>query len=94
MTWVEAVGVVAMIANIWGNLLLVNLNARGWVVRLATNCLWMIHAFHTDGSWPLLLNHLAFFYINIAGWVKWRAAKQLELANRRLVPIDHDRGAA
>jgi nicotinamide riboside transporter PnuC len=75
MSWVEAVGVVAFILNVWGNLMLARLRTGGWIVRLLTNVVWVVYSFNTDGGWPLMLNHLVFFYINVDGWMQWRRAQ-------------------
>lgn len=76
ITWVEWVGVVAFITNVWGNWALAKLKSTGWIIRLVTNVLWIVYSAHTWGGWPLMLNHVAFFVLNIVGWIKWRKAKQ------------------
>ncbi len=80
LTWVECVGLVAFVLNVWGNLMLARLKTGGWVVRLLTNVVWVVYALYTDGGWPMMLNHIVFFWINIDGYLKWaRAARQQQL---------------
>lgn len=74
--WAEWVGVLATVTNIWGNLALAKLETRGWVIRLLTNVLFIVYSAHVWGGWPIMLNHIAFFVINIVGWVKWRHARR------------------
>jgi hypothetical protein len=76
ITWVEWVGCAAFVTNVWGNLMLARLKTGGWVVRLLTNVIWVIYSWHTNGGWPLMLNHLVFFYINVDGWIRWSRAQQ------------------
>ena len=75
-SWVEWVGVVGFVTNVWGNLMLARLKRGGWMVRLLTNVLWMVYSLNTSGGWPLLLNHLTFFYLNVDGYIHWRRAQQ------------------
>ena len=63
MTGVEAIGYVAFVLNVAGNLMLARKNVWGWIVRLVTN---------VPGGGPMWLNHAAFFMINIYGYREWR----------------------
>jgi nicotinamide riboside transporter PnuC len=76
ITWVEIVGCVATVLNIIGNLMLARLRLGGWVIRLLTNIVWVVYSLNTNGGWPLMLNHLVFFYINLDGWLAWRRAQR------------------
>jgi nicotinamide riboside transporter PnuC len=76
ITWAEWVGAVATITNIWGNLALTKLKTRGWAIRLLTNVLFIVYSAHVWGGWPMMVNHVTFFVINIVGWRRWyKAAK-------------------
>lgn len=74
ITWVELTGLLAFGLNVWGNMMLARLRTGGWIIRLLTNVVWVVYSLHTDGGWPLMLNHLVFFYINVDGWLAWRRA--------------------
>lgn len=79
-TWVEWVGFVATVTNLWGNWMLAKLQKGGWALRLLTNVIWIVYAMHTSGGWPVMLNHVLFLGINVSGWWKWREASQSSLA--------------
>lgn len=74
VSWFEWVGFVAYLGNIWGNVQLAKRDIKGWIVRLAVNVLWIIYALHTEGGWPMWMNHITFLGINIYGWWEWRNA--------------------
>lgn len=65
-------GYLAFGLNVAGNLLLARRNIAGWVVRLATNVAWVAYAIQVQGGEPMVLNHVAFFGINLYGWWNWR----------------------
>lgn len=69
---VEAIGYAAFGLNVAGNLMLANMNAWGWIVRLVTNVAWIAYAVQIPGGGPMWMNHVAFFAINIHGFRKWR----------------------
>lgn len=71
VTWFEWVGFIAFLGNVWGNIQLAKKDIKGWVVRIAVNVLWIIYAMHTEGGWPMWMNHITFFGINIYGWWEW-----------------------
>ncbi len=79
-SWVEWIGLIAAITNIWGNLMLAGLRKSGWALRLVTNLLFIVYAAFTAGGWPMLLNHVAFLGINVLGWWKWQQASATDLA--------------
>jgi hypothetical protein len=67
----SALGWVAAVLNIWGNLALTTKGLRGWVIRIACNLCWMPYGIYTR-AWALLANHLLFVVINAYGYWKWR----------------------
>ncbi len=75
---VEAIGYLAFVMNVAGNLLLARKNAWGWLVRLATNVAWIAYAVQVPGGAPMWANHGTFLAINIYGWLEWRKNRTLE----------------
>ena len=73
-----AIGYAAFALNVAGNLMLARKNIAGWLVRLATNVVWIIYAVQVEGGLeqPMALNHITFFGINIYGWWHWSQAKE------------------
>jgi hypothetical protein len=66
----DALGWLAFVLNVWGNLALTSKGVSGWIIRLACNVCWVPYAIAT-GAWALLANHLLFMGINAYGWWKW-----------------------
>lgn len=62
----------AFLANVAGNLMLARMNVLGWLVRLATNVLWIAYAVQVESGGPMWLNHAAFFAINVYGFREWK----------------------
>lgn len=71
-----AIGYLAFVLNVVGNLLLAHRNIGGWVVRLVTNVLWVAYALQVSDGGPVALNHVVFFGINVYGFWKWRQRKR------------------
>ena len=46
------------------------MSRSGWLVRLASNALWLAYALH-QGAWALAVNHAAFAVVNVVGWCRW-----------------------
>lgn len=72
MSFVEVIGYVAFLTNVFGALLLARMNAWGWVARLVANVLWVAYAVQIEGGGPMWVNHLAFFGVNMYGFREWR----------------------
>lgn len=72
---IAAIGYVAFVLNVAGNLMLARLNIWGWGVRLLTNVAWIAYAVQIPGGGPMWLNHIVFFGINIYGFWHWRRRK-------------------
>lgn len=66
----EVLGWGAFVLNVWGNMKLTTKSKVGWMIRLVANVAWIIYSFFAF-AWPLFINHIAFFYINIVGWRRW-----------------------
>lgn len=81
----EAMGWAAFLLNVWGNLALSNLSARGWIIRLVSNAAWLIYSGYT-GAWPLFGNHAVFTLINIHGWVKWNKSQSAAMVAEGATP--------
>jgi hypothetical protein len=73
--FVEGVGIVSFLLNVWGNLLLTRKSRHGWVVRIIAIVCWGFYGGFT-ASVPMLLNAVTFFGINVYGWRKWRAEER------------------
>jgi hypothetical protein len=92
----DAIGWLAFILNVWGNLSLTKLSAKGWIIRLASNGMWLIYSAGV-GAWPLFGNHAVFTLINIYGyWSWWQAsiepsAPQFDATNGAAVWMAEDR---
>lgn len=74
MIW-QAIGWLALVLNIWGNLQLTGKGRAGWLVRLAVNFLWIGYSVN-QGAWALLANHAIFVPINVVGWLRWRPSAE------------------
>lgn len=75
---IEAIGYLATVLNVAGNLMLTRKNVWGWIVRLLVNVLYIIYAVQVEGGGPMWVNHAIFIVINIEGWRKWRQLEQYE----------------
>ncbi len=73
--WYVVVGYLAVVLNVWGNLMLANLKSAGWVVRILTNVTWIVYSIYAKDGLPVMANHLTFFAINVWGWYKWKEAR-------------------
>jgi len=71
MSLYEWIGWFALVLNVWGNYALANKSIPGWIIRLACNIAWIIYSIKTQ-TWPLLLNHVIFMWVNVYGWHKWK----------------------
>ncbi len=71
---IEIIGYVATALNIWGNLLLAKQSIQGWLVRLATNVVYVVYALQIDQGLPVVANHVLFFGINLYGLRQWKKA--------------------
>lgn len=86
MTWIEVVGIVAFLTNVWANLLIARKSERGWTIRLVSNAWWLAFGI-AAGSIANVLNAVTFAGINVYGLVRWRRerlaliAKQLAVAD-------------
>lgn len=80
----SALGWIAAILNVWGNLALTTKGRRGWIIRIVCNLCWMPYGIYT-ATWALCANHLLFVGINSYGWWKWRRDEQ-QLSARIEVP--------
>lgn len=69
--WSQAVGVLAFVLNVWGNLELTKVGNRGHIIRLCSNACWLVYS-PLVGAWALMLNHMTFAGINVLGFVRWR----------------------
>jgi Bacterial inner membrane protein len=94
----QAIGAVAFVLNVWGNLELTKQTNRGHIIRLCSNACWLIYS-PLVGAWALFVNHGVFAAINVLGFYRWRqiekrhpphgaapcaacAAREQELADR------------
>ena len=73
----ESLGWIAFALNVWGNLALTEKGVRGWLIRIASNLVWMPYGIWTH-AWALSANHLLFLGINVYGWVKWNPRRSFE----------------
>lgn len=94
ITWPQAIGILAFVLNVWGNLALTRQKNHGHVVRLLSNACWLIYS-PLVGAWALLANHATFAGINLLGYYRW---KQIERVRAAAVPatpklLQHDRAA-
>jgi hypothetical protein len=67
----QAIGVLAFVLNVWGNLELTKQTNRGHIIRLCSNACWLIYS-PLVGAWALFLNHSTFAAINVLGFYRWR----------------------
>lgn len=72
MSGVEVLGYVATASNVAGNLMLAKMGISGWVVRIATNLLYIAYALQVSDGMPVVANHILFLGINVYGWHIWR----------------------
>ena len=72
---IEAVGFLAFVLNVVGNLLLAWKRMSGWLVRIASIVAWGIYAANIT-SWPMMANAVTFFGINCVGFYRWRRESQ------------------
>lgn len=80
--WVkQAVGVLAFILNVWGNLELTRQGNRGHTIRLASNACWLVYS-PLVGAWALMANHATFAGINVLGFYRWRQIEAKREHNR------------
>jgi hypothetical protein len=70
----QAIGGLAFVLNVWGNLELTKQTNRGHIIRLCSNACWLIYS-PLVGAWALFLNHSTFAAINVLGFYRW---KQIE----------------
>ena len=79
---VEAVGFLAFVLNVAGNVMLAWKNKIGWLVRIASIIAWGVYAVNIV-SWPMMANAVTFFGINCVGFYRWsREAKWFETQRR------------
>lgn len=67
----QAVGALAFVLNVWGNLELTKVGNRGHIIRLCANAVWLIYT-PLVGAWALGVNHLVFAGINVLGYWRWK----------------------
>lgn len=80
--WSQAVGILAFVLNVWGNLELTKVGNRGHIIRLASNACWLVYS-PLVGAWALMLNHATFAAINVLGYHRWKRAEALGLIGKR-----------
>ncbi len=89
LTWVEAVGFLAFLTNVVGNLLLARKNIAGWIVRLVSIVLWGSYAWNTTSA-SLLANAVTFFAINCYGFRHWWKHRETREITTRFRDVDRD----
>lgn len=67
----DAIGYVAFVLTVIGNLLLIHKNNNGWIVRFVCTVLWLIYAINIV-SYPLIANSTLYLGLNFYGWHKWK----------------------
>jgi hypothetical protein len=67
----QAVGVLAFVLNVWGNLELTKQGNRGHIIRLCSNACWLVYS-PLVGAWALMANHATFAAINMLGYHRWK----------------------
>lgn len=82
LSWSQAIGLVAFILNVWGNLELTKVGNRGHIIRLCSNACWLLYS-PLVGAWALMLNHAVFAGINILGYTRWRKLEDLGTIARK-----------
>lgn len=80
--WSQAIGIIAFILNVWGNLELTKVGNRGHIIRLCSNACWLVYS-PLVGAWALLLNHATFAGINVLGYVRWKRLERLGIIKQR-----------
>lgn len=75
VSWSHAIGIVAFVLNVWGNLALTKQQNRGHAIRLASNACWIAYS-PLVGAWALMLNHATFAGINTLGWYRWKRIEE------------------
>lgn len=83
LTWKQAIGAVAFILNVWGNLSLTKVSNKGHIIRLGSNAAWLIYS-PLVGAWALFLNHTVFAGINILGYKRWKNLEKAGMIHRKL----------
>ncbi len=77
----QAIGIVAFILNVWGNLELTRQGNRGHIIRLCSNACWLVYS-PLIGAWALMANHATFAAINVLGFYRWKKIERTREHNR------------
>ncbi len=68
--FLDFLGWLAFVLNVWGNLALTKKGVSGWIIRIACNVCWLPYGVWTT-AWALVANHVLFIAINAYGWWRW-----------------------
>ena len=79
--YTQAIGALAFVLNVVGNLELTKQSNRGHVIRLASNACWLLYS-PLVGAWALFANHATFAAINVLGFYRWKKLETKELEER------------
>ena len=71
----QAIGGIAFVLNVWGNLELTKQTNRGHIIRLCANACWLVYS-PLVGAWALFANHATFAAINVLGFHRWKKLEQ------------------
>ena len=62
----------AALCSLGGNLFIMAKKRIGWLIWILGNILWIIENFLSEFNLPMVLMYVAYFIINLAGFIKWR----------------------
>ena len=76
MNWILILSIVGAILSLGGNILIMLKKRSGWLAWICGNVAWIGVNLLGPMNIPMVLMYIAYFIINVGGFIKWKEKKK------------------
>ena len=76
MNWILIFSIIGAILSLGGNILIMLKKRSGWLAWIGGNAAWIGVNLLGPMNVPMVLMYIAYFIINVGGFIKWKEKKK------------------
>lgn len=76
MNWILILSIIGAVLSLGGNILIMLKKRSGWVAWIGGNIAWIGVNLLGPMNVPMVLMYIAYFIINVGGFIKWKEKKK------------------